>query len=61
LSSGRPQDVETLIGKYADLVVLSADPRSVPAEKIAELEVRAGRFDRAAATGRRRVARSSHD
>ncbi len=29
------------VGKYADLVVLSADPRSVPAEDIADLEVRA--------------------
>lgn len=28
-------------GKYADLVVLSADPRTVPPERIAELEVRA--------------------
>jgi hypothetical protein len=27
--------------KYADMVVLSADPRTVPPEKIAELEVRA--------------------
>jgi predicted amidohydrolase YtcJ len=29
------------VGKYADLVVLSADPRSVPPEDIADLEVRA--------------------
>ncbi|HEV7853162.1 MAG TPA: amidohydrolase family protein, partial [Mycobacterium sp.] len=29
------------VGKYADLVVLSADPRAVSAEKIADLEVRA--------------------
>jgi predicted amidohydrolase YtcJ len=29
------------VGKYADLVVLSADPRVVPAEAIADLEVRA--------------------
>jgi predicted amidohydrolase YtcJ len=29
------------VGKYADLVVLSADPRSVPPEEIADLEVRA--------------------
>jgi predicted amidohydrolase YtcJ len=29
------------VGKYADFVVLSADPRSVPAEEIADLEVRA--------------------
>ncbi|MGV0872138.1 amidohydrolase [Mycolicibacterium sp. XJ879] len=29
------------VGKYADLVVLSADPRAVPAEQIADLEVRA--------------------
>ena len=29
------------VGKYADLVVLSADPRTVPPEQIAELEVRA--------------------
>jgi predicted amidohydrolase YtcJ len=29
------------IGKYADMVVLSADPRTVPAEAIADLEVRA--------------------
>ena len=29
------------VGKYADLVVLSADPRAVPAEDIADLEVRA--------------------
>jgi predicted amidohydrolase YtcJ len=29
------------IGKYADVVVLSADPRTVPPERIADLEVRA--------------------
>jgi predicted amidohydrolase YtcJ len=29
------------VGKYADLVVLSADPRSVSPEEIADLEVRA--------------------
>jgi predicted amidohydrolase YtcJ len=29
------------VGKYADLVVLSADPRAVPPEDIADLEVRA--------------------
>jgi predicted amidohydrolase YtcJ len=29
------------VGKYADMVVLSADPRDVPAEEIADLEVRA--------------------
>jgi predicted amidohydrolase YtcJ len=29
------------VGKYADLVVLSADPRAAPREKIADLEVRA--------------------
>jgi predicted amidohydrolase YtcJ len=29
------------VGKYADMVVLSADPRTVPPEEIAELEVRA--------------------
>jgi predicted amidohydrolase YtcJ len=29
------------VGKYADMVVLSADPRTVPPEDIAELEVRA--------------------
>ncbi|MBJ7341884.1 amidohydrolase [Mycolicibacterium sp.] len=29
------------VGKYADLVVLAADPRSVPAEDIADLDVRA--------------------
>lgn len=29
------------VGKYADLVVLSADPRTVPAEDIADLDVRA--------------------
>jgi predicted amidohydrolase YtcJ len=29
------------VGKYADMVVLSADPREVPPERIAELEVRA--------------------
>jgi predicted amidohydrolase YtcJ len=29
------------VGKYADMVVLSADPRSVPPEQIADLEVRA--------------------
>ncbi|HZC10363.1 MAG TPA: amidohydrolase [Mycobacterium sp.] len=29
------------VGKYADLVVLSADPRMVPPENIADLEVRA--------------------
>lgn len=29
------------VGKYADLVVLSADPRTVPAEQIADLQVRA--------------------
>ena len=27
------------VGKYGDLVVLSADPRSVPPEQIAELDV----------------------
>jgi predicted amidohydrolase YtcJ len=27
------------VGKYADLTVLSADPRTVPAEQIAELDV----------------------
>lgn len=29
------------VGKYADMVVLSADPRTVPPEQIADLEVRA--------------------
>lgn len=29
------------VGKYADFVVLSADPREIPPEKIAELDVRA--------------------
>jgi predicted amidohydrolase YtcJ len=29
------------VGKYADLVVLSADPRAVPPETVADLEVRA--------------------
>lgn len=29
------------VGKYADVVVLSADPRTVPPERIADLEVRA--------------------
>jgi len=29
------------VGKYADLVVLSADPRTVPPEQIADLEIRA--------------------
>jgi predicted amidohydrolase YtcJ len=29
------------VGKYADMVVLSADPRDVPPEQIADLEVRA--------------------
>ena len=29
------------VGKYADLVVLSADPRAVSPEHIADLEVRA--------------------
>ena len=29
------------VGKYADFVVLSADPRSVPPEQIADLDVRA--------------------
>ena len=29
------------VGKYADVVVLSADPRAVPPEEIADLEVRA--------------------
>jgi hypothetical protein len=29
------------VGKYADMVVLSADPRAVPPESIADLEVRA--------------------
>ncbi|BBX65107.1 hypothetical protein MSAS_42810 [Mycobacterium saskatchewanense] len=29
------------VGKYADMVVLSADPRAVPPERIAELDVRA--------------------
>ncbi|MDT5367494.1 MAG: hypothetical protein QOC62_1925 [Mycobacterium sp.] len=28
-------------GKYADMVVLSGDPRTVPPEEIADLEVRA--------------------
>jgi predicted amidohydrolase YtcJ len=28
------------VGKYADMVVLSADPRAVPPEQIADLEVR---------------------
>ena len=28
------------VGKYADMVVLSADPRTVPPEEIADLEVR---------------------
>jgi predicted amidohydrolase YtcJ len=27
------------VGKYADMVVLSADPRAVPPEQIADLEV----------------------
>jgi predicted amidohydrolase YtcJ len=29
------------VGKYADLVVLSADPRAVPPEQIADLDVHA--------------------
>ena len=29
------------VGKSADMVVLSADPRAVPPEQIADLEVRA--------------------
>jgi hypothetical protein len=29
------------IGKYADMVVLSADPRTVPPEQIADLDIRA--------------------
>jgi predicted amidohydrolase YtcJ len=29
------------VGKYADMVVLSADPRAVPPEEVADLEVRA--------------------
>jgi predicted amidohydrolase YtcJ len=29
------------VGKYADMVVLSADPRSVPPQDIADLEVQA--------------------
>ncbi|HWT48539.1 MAG TPA: amidohydrolase family protein, partial [Mycobacterium sp.] len=29
------------VGKYADTVVLSADPRTVPPEQIADLDVRA--------------------
>jgi predicted amidohydrolase YtcJ len=29
------------VGKYADMVVLSADPRTVPPEQIAELDIRA--------------------
>ncbi len=29
------------VGKYADLVVLSADPRAVPPENIADLDIRA--------------------
>jgi predicted amidohydrolase YtcJ len=29
------------VGKYADMVALSADPRAVPPEQIADLEVRA--------------------
>jgi predicted amidohydrolase YtcJ len=28
-------------GKYADMVVLSSDPRTVPPEQIAEIDVRA--------------------
>jgi predicted amidohydrolase YtcJ len=32
------------VGKYADMVVLSADPRAVPPEEIADLEVRATFF-----------------
>jgi predicted amidohydrolase YtcJ len=31
----------TEVGKYADMVVLSADPRTVVPEQIADLEVRA--------------------
>jgi predicted amidohydrolase YtcJ len=29
------------VGKYADMVVLSADPRAVPPEQIADLEIKA--------------------
>jgi predicted amidohydrolase YtcJ len=29
------------VGKYADMVVLSADPRSVPPQDIADLDVQA--------------------
>jgi hypothetical protein len=29
------------VGKYADMVVLSADPRTAPPEQIAELQLRA--------------------
>ena len=29
------------VGKYAEMVVLSADPRTVPPEQIADLDVRA--------------------
>jgi predicted amidohydrolase YtcJ len=29
------------VGKYADMVVLSADPRAVPPEQIANLEIKA--------------------
>lgn len=38
----RNADVGSLeVGKYADMVVLSADPRTVPPEQIADLDVRA--------------------
>ena len=29
------------VGKYADMIVLSADPRTVPPEQIADLDIRA--------------------
>src|SRR4029077_9218879 len=50
------------VGKYADMVVLSADPRAVPPEQIADLEVRAtflaaGRFTRKAIDCRHRHGR----
>ena len=53
------------VGKYADMVLLSADPRNVPPEQIADLEVRStfltgGRFTRKTADPTAAVARSTH-
>ena len=46
IAVGERADIESWIGlagarQYAEMVVLSADPRTVPPEEIADLEVRA--------------------